>query len=426
MSPTGSPTPGPHSPGPPTPGPHSPTPEAPFSRTRLLRWQVASGSFSVPQAAAPIAFALIALPLTGSAESGAALVFAMTAAQVAGSVPVSRAGIRFNAVHYLRLLIGIRTLALAVVTVLAAVGAPFWSLFVAVIVAGLVNGSAHGYQRTLLNHLVAPGRLPRALGVAATLNEVSFALSPVLASVVGAVSPVWAMVGITVLGAGPILLLPSIPQARGLPPSEKRHSRTPLSGAVLLWLLCAGASGAAIAAIEVGAVSFALSFGLDPGWAFLFALALCIGSVAGGIWVSVRNRVPRPWKVVAFLTATSAGFGVVVAAGSVASTLAGAGVVGFFLPMLGTFYSLTLDELAPPHRRAEMFAHLRTASALGVMGVSALLAVLGLQAALLSSLGLLLVATALATVHACVRPARARRTGRKRQQVRTTECESPR
>lgn len=380
-----------------------PDPEESFSRARLLRWQIGSGSFSVPQAAAPIAFALIALPLTGSAESGAALVFAMTAAQVVGSVPVSRLGVRFNAVRYLRLLVAVRTLALAVVTVLAAVVAPFATLVIAVVLAGLVNGAAHGYQRTLLNHLAPPDRLPRALGVTATLNEVSFALCPVLASVVGAVSPVWAMVGITVLGAGPILLMPSIPQARGLPVSEKRRSRSPLSWTVLLWLLCAGASGAAIAAIEVGAVSFALSFGLDPGWAFLFALALCIGSIAGGIWVSARNRAPGPWKVAAFLAATSAGFGVVVADGSVAWTLAGAGVVGFFLPMLGTFYSLTLDELAPPNRRAEIFAHLRTASALGVMGVSALLAVLGLQAALASSLCLLLLATVLAAVHALVR-----------------------
>src|SRR5690606_33856708 len=170
------------------------------SRLDLLRWQAGCGTFGVPQAAAPIAFALVALPITGAAESGAAMVFAMTAAQVLGAVPVSRLGRRFNAVRYLRALIAVRTAAFAAVTVLAAREAPFALLIAAVIAAGAVNGAAYGYQRLLLNHLVEPAGLPRALGVAATLNEIAFALSPVAASLLGGVSPVWAMAAITALG----------------------------------------------------------------------------------------------------------------------------------------------------------------------------------------------------------------------------------
>ena len=377
-----------------------PRSRAAHGRRHVLRWQIGYGSFGVPQAAAPIAFALIALPLTGSAEAGAGLVFAMTAAQVIGSVPVSRLGSRFNAVHYLRALIAVRTLALALVTVLAAVAAPFSSLMVAVVAAGLVNGAAYGYQRTLLNHLVEPGRLPRALGVAATLNEVSFALSPVLASVLGALSPVWAMLAITVLGIGPLVLMPSVPEAHGVrvDKAKRRSSSRPPRG-VLLWLTCSLATGASVAAIEVGAVAFALSFGLDPGWAFIFALALCIGSVLGGIWVSVRNRTPSVWRVVGFLAASSAGMGAALFDAHLSVTLAGVFVVGIFLPMLGTFYSLAVDRLAPADRRAELFAHLRTANALGVMGVSGLLAMFGLRAALVSGLGILVMATLLTAVH---------------------------
>ena len=62
---------------------------------RLLRWFGSYGTFAVPQAAAPIAFSLIALPLTGSAASGAAMMLAMTIAQVLGAVPLSRLGRRF-------------------------------------------------------------------------------------------------------------------------------------------------------------------------------------------------------------------------------------------------------------------------------------------------------------------------------------------
>ncbi|HLR44388.1 MAG TPA: MFS transporter [Brevibacterium sp.] len=371
--------------------------------TNVLRWQIGYGSFGVPQAAAPIAFALIALPITGSAASGAGLVFAMTAAQVLGSVPVSRLGARFHPVAYLRALIAVRTLALAGMTVLAATTAPFAWLMIAALAAGAVNGAAYGFQRTLLNHLVEPGRLPRALGVAATLNELSFALSPVLASVLGAVSPVWAMVAITLLGIGPLVLTPAVPEARA--PRADRTAprvRSRLPREVLLWLLCSAATGAAVAAIEVGAVSFALSFDLDPAWAFVFALALCVGSVLGGVWVSVRNRTPGLWKVVTFLVATSSGLGLALYDGGLVLTLAGAFLVGIFLPMLGTFYSLALDRIVPRDRRAELFAHLRTANALGVMGVSGLLALDGLGTALVSSLGLLVLATLCAAVFAWV------------------------
>ena len=66
----------------------------------LLRWLLAYGTFSVPQAAGPIAFALLALPLTGNPGSGAAIVLATTIAQVIGAVPVARLGRRSNAVAF--------------------------------------------------------------------------------------------------------------------------------------------------------------------------------------------------------------------------------------------------------------------------------------------------------------------------------------
>lgn len=372
------------------------------SRTRInvLRWQIGYGTFGVPQAAAPIAFALLALPLTGSAESGAGLVFAMTAAQILGSVPITRLGHRFGSVGYLRTLIAFRTLGLLAVTILAAVSAPFGYLVVAVIVAGLVNGAAYGYMRTLLNHLVEPSGMPRALGIAATLNEVAFATSPVLASVLGAWSPVAAMAVVTVLGAGPMLLIPALPEARSIPAAASNSGRrAPVPGAVWIWLFASGATGASIAGIEVGAVSFALSFGLSPAWAFLFALAMCIGSVLGGVWVSIRNRMPGRWKVTSFFAITTLAFSLLLVDGHIALTLTGALIVGWFLPMLDTFYLLALDSLAPEERRAEMFALLRTTNALGIMATSGLLALLGLTAALVGALGLLVIATVLAGVY---------------------------
>ncbi|ACU37810.1 MFS transporter [Actinosynnema mirum] len=381
-------------------------------RRDIVRWQLGSATSGVPQAAAPIAFGLLALPLTGTAESGAALVFAMTAAQVLGSVPLSRLGRRFSPVRYLRALVAVRTAAFAAATGLGAVGAPFAALVAAVVVAGAVSGAAHGYQRLLLNHLVSPGRLPRALGVAATLNEVTFALSPVLASLVGSASPVWAMAMITVLGLGPAVLTPRVPDMRAVPDAapdaapDAVPDATPAGGGLpreaLVWLCCAAAGSGAVAAVEVGAVSFALAFDLGPGWAFLFASVLCAGSVLGGIRVSVRNRVPSTAAVAGYLAASTAGACATLAGGHLVVTLAGAAVLGFFLPLLGTFYSLALDALAPPHRKAEVFALQRVAGAVGVISVSGLLALLGLRAALIGGATLLLAATCLVALRAAL------------------------
>ena len=386
--------------------PQTPRPQA-RGRWAMLRWQTGYATLGVPQAAAPIAFALLALPITGSAESGAGLVTAMTAVQIVAAVPVSRLGRRLNAVHYLRLLVAVRAVAHAAFTALAGTGAPYPLLVVAVVAAGAVNGAAYGYQRTLLNHLVEPHGLPRALGVAATLNEATFALSPVLASVLGAVSPVGAMALVTALGLAPLLLVPSVPEARGESPGDTpRRAGGRIPGAAYVWLLGALAGAGAVASVEIGAVSFALRFGLGAQWAFLFALVLCLGSVTGGVVVSVRNRVPGPWQVVAYLGATAAGSSLVLLGGHLAVALAGATVIGFFLPQLSTFYSLALDRLAPPGRRAELFALLRTATSLGIVVASALLAVLGLRAALVGTLALVVASLGVTAVRAA-REARA-------------------
>jgi len=67
-----------------------------------------------------------------------------------------------------------------------------------------------------------------------------------------------------------------------------------------------------------------------------------------------------------------AGSALAAAGLSVAATLAGAVLIGLVLAPLATHYSLILDTLAPPHRRPEVFALMRTANACGVILASAL------------------------------------------------------
>jgi hypothetical protein len=86
---------------------------------------------------------------------------------------------------------------------------------------------------------------------------------------------------------------------------------------------------------------------------------------------------------------------------SVATTIVGAVLIGLVLAPLGTYYSLILDTLAAPQRRAELFALLRTANAVGVIFASAVLTVVSLSVALIVVTGLIMaVASAVAIVSA--------------------------
>ncbi|MBS0527692.1 MAG: hypothetical protein JSS04_28985 [Proteobacteria bacterium] len=78
---------------------------------------------------------------------------------------------------------------------------------------------------------------------------------------------------------------------------------------------------------------------------------------------------------------------------SVATTVAGAVLIGLVLAPLGTYYSLVLDTLAAPQRRAELFALLRTANAVGVIFASTALTVVSLSAALIVVTGLVTAVT---------------------------------
>ncbi|QQS11704.1 MAG: MFS transporter [Rhodospirillales bacterium] len=367
-------------------------PGDPAGRWPLLRWYVSSATFGVPQAAGPVAFALVALSMTGDTRGGAAMMLAMTLAQVAGAVPIVRLGAHLPPTAFLRLLIAIRTLALASIVPMIAYEASFAWLVVSAAVAGSVNGAAFGYLRAVLSRLAPASRLPRALGIAATLNELTFVLAPVAASGLGTVSPVFAVLALVAIGALPALLVPDTGAAQV--DMARRAGGTALDRSILLWLMCAASSGAAVAAIEVGAVALALRFGHEPALAILFTVPLCVASVAGGIWTSVRNRMAGRRTVLAQLGVATSGAALGALDLSAAATVAGAVLIGSVLAPLGTHYSLVLDKLAPPHRRPEVFALLRTANATGVIIASATLTVVSASTALIVVTGMLTMATA--------------------------------
>jgi Major Facilitator Superfamily len=363
----------------------------------LIRWFISSATLNVPQAAGPVAFSLVALSLTGTTSGGAAMILAMTLAQVVGVIPVTRLGRNLPSAMFLKLLVAFRTLALASIALCVAYEASFVWLIVFAAFAGIVNGAAFGYLRSVLNHLAPVSRLPRALGIAATLNELTFVLAPVAASGLGTISPVFAILALTVFSAIPAVLVPRTRSTHidGVVPHADGSA---LSLSILLWLMCAAAGGATVAAIEIGAVALALSFGYQPALAILFTVPLCLASVAGGMWVSIRNRMATRMIVLAQLTVMSLGSVLTALQLSIVTTILGALLVGFVLAPLGTYYSLILDTLAPPQKRPEVFALLRTANALGVIFASAALTVVSLSMSLIVVTSLMVAVTSVVGV----------------------------
>ncbi|MRT10466.1 MFS transporter [Pantoea agglomerans] len=350
----------------------------------LLRWLIGSALLSFPQGAAPIAFSLLALSMSGDSAGGAAMMLAMTVAQVIGVLPFTRLGFRYCPVRYLRFLIMFRTLSLFSIALAAWLQLPFSVMIFLSGVAGLVIGAAQGYLRVILNHLVDAGGLPRALGLAASLNEIIFVLAPVVASVFGTISPVFSLCVIATVGMLPALLIPTL-DIHDTPPAAVSRQRV-LTRPVALWLACATAVAAIVATVEIGAVALALEFKYPPAYAVIFTIPLCLASVAGGVLVSIRNRMSAPGTVLIQLIVMITGAVAVFVNHSTLTSVVGVILIGSVTAPLGTHFSLVLDSLSPPHLKAEVFALLRTAIAVGVIIASALLA----TGSLISSLAVLI------------------------------------
>ena len=270
-------------------GSSSPSPDEPSNRWKLFRWSISSATLGVPQAAGPIAFSLLALSLTGDASGGAAMILAMTLAQVVGAIPIARLGRDLPAATFLKRLIVVRTLALASIALLRGIRGVLPLAHPVCSRCRIGQWRGLRVSARLANQLAPASRLPRALGIAATLNEVTFVLAPVAASGLGTISPVFAVLALAALGAVPALLVPHAAQTH----IDNVHlaEGSILRPSILLWLTCAAAGGATVAAIEIGAVALALNFGYEPALAIMFTVPLCLTAVAGGIWISVRNRM---------------------------------------------------------------------------------------------------------------------------------------
>lgn len=362
-------------------------------RTPFAAWLSAQLLVVTPQAMAPIAFALATVDASGDVGVGAAMMASMTACQIAFAFPLSSWGRRRAPVSFLRLLVLSRGAAFAVLALMQASGAPSALMIALAGAAGAANGAIFGVFRTLLSSIVDASRLPRAIALTATSAEVVFVAGPVLAAVLGGLGAT-ASLGVMALCATlPASLLSHLPAID--PPARPDGKAGPLSPALPVWLACALSGSAAVACVETGAVALALRFDEDASFGAVFAVVLCIASVAGGAAITWVNRVLPLLVVVALLGTMALGSLALAMSPGIPGALAGTVLIGLCMAPVGTYYSLTVERLAPPDRRSEAFAVLRAAQGTGVVASALLLTVMPIERVSLIAAAMLAAAIAL-------------------------------
>lgn len=372
-------------------------------RSNSVRWALSYGLFGAPRAGAPIAFALAALTITGNPSSGALVLAAMTAAQLLGAVPIARLGRHANTISFFRTLIAIRTAAMLVCAVACGVGAPMGVLIGAAAVAGLVQGAAFGHLRNGVNYLVNPSQMVKTLGLGAIADDITFLVTPMLAATVGIVSAPLAIVAIAAVGATPALILPKVPHLPVLRAPERGGKL--IERGVSLWLACACVTAAAITAIEIGAVSIALGFDLRPEYGAVFTGTLCMASLAGSTWISIRNRIPSTRQVVVMLCLITAGTTLISTQHSMVTAIVGCALVGIGAAPLKAHCSIQINSLVASEMRAEAFSLLKTSTSVGTIvtslaiGWTSILTTLKIEIALLAFVLSLLILSSLVVHH---------------------------
>ncbi|WP_246622884.1 hypothetical protein [Rhizobium laguerreae] len=335
-----------------------------------LRWAACYGLFSVPRAGAPIAFALAALASTGDASDGAKVLAAMSTAQLLGAVPIAKLGRHLHRSSFFRILIAIRTAAMLACAIACASHASIQILIGSAAVAGLVQGAAFGYLRNAANQLIEPSRMIKTLGIGVIAAEVTFLITPIFSAALGSMSAALAIAAIAIIGSTPAIFLPNIAQAT-TPTALSPKGVIPRG--VQVWLACACVNAAAVSAIEIGAVSIALGLSLKPEHGAVITGTLCVASLAGSTWMSMRNRQYRACHVLIMLSLATAGAALIAINYSLATSLLGSAIVGAAGVPLIAYCSFEIGNQVAPEMRPEVFSLLKTTTSAATILISALI-----------------------------------------------------
>lgn len=311
---------------------------------------------------------------TGSLADGALLV-AAGAAGFAVSAPWR--GRRLDRVELRGGLQRDCTVAAGSVAALAAavvVGAPMVVLVVVAAAGGIATAGLEGGFRALLPAVVADEDLPRASSLEAVLGEASFLIGPALAGLVahvaGAVTVLGLMATASTAAAVVTGKLPRRQPVTGHGTRRGRRGAWGLPGVRAVYLL-ALAAGAGVGLFESALPARLEGLGLPAAAAGGYVTAAYLGSLAGGLVVTVassatpQHQQRTAWRAVALLTWSGGGLMAAAAAGTPGTLAIASVATGLTLAPLYVLGAIVLQGRLPVGRQAEGFAVFIAAQAAG-------------------------------------------------------------
>ncbi|MDR2930396.1 MAG: hypothetical protein LBV06_05780 [Propionibacteriaceae bacterium] len=190
---------------------------------------------------------------------------------------------------------------LTAMVVCAVAHAPVVTLFIATIVAGFTGGSPGAMVRARWNHILTNSReLHAAYSLESTLDEVTFAVGPVLATwLATAVNPAAGLVGPIILGAGGALVFYSLRSTEPpiiAPEAHQRHNRFLLAYPGIAPVLGVGLlMGCVFGSIDVTVVAAMTQWSARPQAGIVLA-AMSVGSAIGGLLYGSRGWSSPMWR----------------------------------------------------------------------------------------------------------------------------------
>lgn len=347
-----------------------------LARQPLVRWWALAVVLNrlVP-AMGVLAFILAGQQTTGSLADGALLV-AASAAGFALAAPWR--GRRLDRVELrggLQRDCGIAAASIVALALAVVVGAPVAVLAVVAAAGGVATAGLEGGFRALLPAVVADGDLPRASSLEAVLGEASFLIGPALAGLVAHVAGAVTVLGLMATASTVAAVVASkLPRRHPVTGDDTRRGRRgawsrPGVRAVYLLALAAGGS---IGLFESALPARVEGLGLPAAAAGGFVTAAYLGSLAGGLVMTVAmSATPRdqqrsaPWRAVALLAWSGGGLMATAAAGTPATLAIASVATGLTLAPLYALGAIVLQARLPAGRHAEGFAAFIAAQAAG-------------------------------------------------------------
>lgn len=257
-----------------------------FAQRSWRRWTIASFLSRLPISMALLAFQLAGLYALESIASGAVL--AGVTSFTAGFVGPMRGTWldRREMRRGLQISCCAAGIVMGLFTIAVAVKAPFWVLLILALSLGVATGGIWGGFRALLLHSVPRLLLRKAHFVESLSTELGYGIGPLLVTGIAALAGV--VVALTVMTITMIVAAFALMYVPTLEPTSFRGQRVSVLTGPLVFICVVGALlSFGFGIVESNVPSRMAEFGFDADAGGIFLAFLAMGSVVGGLVVSV-------------------------------------------------------------------------------------------------------------------------------------------